>query len=142
MRRLKKFFDDEKIDLSSDKLKLLITFVDKQAEESKVPFLLGRGLMAALLIPLWVQIISWFFNRIDDIKILGLFILILVYFVILISTLIKMCGTIYDHIINSDYYRLKRISNDLFELQLKDDQVDSTENYHNHSTQEISHTEA
>ncbi|MUG87278.1 hypothetical protein GNP92_13130 [Paenibacillus timonensis] len=121
MKRLKKFLKVESIDHSNEKLNLLISSVDKQAEESKVPFLVGRGVMAALLIPIWIQGIAWVLNKqIDSIEGFVVFSTILLLLLILVAAFLSFWKTfVHDEIINSDYNRLKTISNDLREYQFK-----------------------
>lgn len=122
MKRLKKFLKDESIDHFNEKLNLLISSVDKQAEEYRVPFLVGRGVIAAFLIPIWIQGISWVLNKqIDTIENFIVFIATLFFFLILVAWLLFLWKKIiHEEIINSDYNRLKTISNDLREYQFKD----------------------
>ncbi|MNW44888.1 hypothetical protein D3C74_221370 [compost metagenome] len=122
MKRLKKFLKEESIDHPKEKLDLLVTFVDKQAEELKTPFLIGKGVMAALLIPIWIQGIAWILNKqISTFEGFVFFIIILVLFLLIFwSILFFWKSIVHDEIINSDYNRLKMILNDLRELQFKE----------------------
>ncbi|SEB10104.1 hypothetical protein [Paenibacillus sp. 276b] len=122
MKRLRKFLKEESIDHSKEKLNLLISYVDKQAEEKRVPFLVGRGVMAALLIPIWIQGIAWILNKqIDSIEWFVVFIIILLLILILVTMFLSFWKTIvHDEIVNSDYNSLKIISSDLREYQFKD----------------------
>ncbi|RJE91210.1 hypothetical protein D3P07_03870 [Paenibacillus sp. 1011MAR3C5] len=121
MRRLRKFLKDEGIDFSKEKIAALITLIDKQADEHKIPFLVGRGVLAAILIPIWVQGISWVLNKqITRIEEAVVFIVILLAIIFLIWMVITAWKKIiYDEIINSDYNRLKLMSSDLRELVFK-----------------------
>jgi len=121
LRRLKKFLKDESLDHAINKIELLISLVDKQAEETRVPFLVGRGAVAAFLIPIWIQCISWILNKkIETVESFTFFIVLLIGILIVIIGLLSFWKMIvHDEIVNGDYNRLKLISNDLREMQFK-----------------------
>ncbi|MNP60603.1 hypothetical protein D3C76_1557010 [compost metagenome] len=77
--------------------------------------------MAALLIPIWIQGIAWVLNKqIDSIEGFVVFSTILLLLLILVAAFLSFWKTfVHDEIINSDYNRLKTISNDLREYQFK-----------------------
>lgn len=122
MRRLKNFLKAEGIDYSKEKLNLLIASVDKQAHELRTPLLVGKGVMAALLVPIWIQGIAWILNKqINSVELFVLFIVVLLLVLLVFWFFLSFYkSVIHDEIINSDFNRLKMISNDLRELQFKE----------------------
>lgn len=119
--RLNKFLKEEGIDHSKEKINLLIAMIDKNAEELRVPFLVGRGLLVALLVPIWVQCLAWAFQKqITQIKEAVIFVCIILAVLIVIWYLIIIFKyTVYDEFFNGDYNRYKTIANDLREIILK-----------------------
>lgn len=117
---LKKFLRNGSIDTDPKKIELLIKLVEKQAEEQKVPFFVGRGILLTVLLPIisatYTNILNKYTDDLTTVLTIFLILLIIILFVFIYATLFRF---IYDDFINGDYQRYKTIANDLRELHFK-----------------------
>ncbi|MCG7385596.1 hypothetical protein [Paenibacillus sp. ACRRY] len=117
---LRKFLRNESIDTDPKKIELLIKLVEKQAEEQKVPFFVGRGILLTVLLPIisatYTNILNKYTDDLTTVLTIFLILLIVILFVFIYATLFRF---IYDDFINGDYQRYKTIANDLRELHFK-----------------------
>ncbi|QGQ95821.1 hypothetical protein EHS13_13515 [Paenibacillus psychroresistens] len=106
------------IEKDKEKIQDLIKLTEEEISEGKLPYIFGNGLMLALLIPVWNQLITWKFTReivrFNDGLILTLVITILVVLFFFYITFMK--NTFHDDIINNKQNKLKTIKNDLKEI--------------------------
>ncbi|MDN4600672.1 hypothetical protein P5G61_05500 [Paenibacillus sp. F6_3S_P_1C] len=117
---LRKFLRNESIDTDPKKLDLLIKLVEKQAEEQKVPFFVGRGILLTVLLPIvsatYTNILNKYTDDLTTVLTIFLIILAVILFAFIYATFFRF---IYDEFINGDYQRYKTIANDLRELHFK-----------------------
>ncbi|WP_328800460.1 hypothetical protein T3H97_18040 [Paenibacillus sp. LX16] len=111
---------NESIDTDPKKIDLLIKLVEKQAEEQKVPFFVGRGILLTILLPIVSTTYTNILNKYTDdlTTVLTIFAIIsaIVLLAFIYATVFRF---IYDEFINGDYQRYKTIANDLRELHFK-----------------------
>ncbi|QDY83523.1 hypothetical protein FQU75_08920 [Paenibacillus polymyxa] len=117
---LRAFLRNESIDTDPKKIDLLIKLVEKQAEEQKVPFFVGRGILLTILLPIVSATYTNILNKYTDdlTTVLTIFAIIsaIVLLAFIYATVFRF---IYDEFINGDYQRYKTIANDLRELHFK-----------------------
>lgn len=117
---LKIFLKNESIDTDPKKLELLIKLVEKQAEEQKVPFFVGRGILLTILLPIvsatYTNILNKYTNDLNTVLIIFIVILVSLLLIFIYATFFRF---IYDEFINGDYQRYKTIANDLREIHFK-----------------------
>lgn len=90
---LRKYLEDNQL-ITVSKVKLLIELLAKESERIKVPPLVAPGVIIAIFIPLWVQVIGIIFKGISDAE-LAIFVMIsllvlcsvAVFFISLIKTM-------------------------------------------------------
>ncbi len=117
---LRRFLRNESIDTDLKKIELLIQLVEKQAEELKVPFFVGRGILLTVLLPIvsatYTNILNKYADDLTTVLILFSTIVIIIISVFIYATILRF---IYEISINGDYQRYKTIANDLRELHFK-----------------------
>nr|WP_154892421.1 hypothetical protein [Paenibacillus xylanexedens] len=117
---LRTFLKNESIDTDSKKIELLIKLVEKQSEEQKVPFFVGRGIVLTVLLPIvsatYTNILNKYTEDLTTVLTIFLVILGVVLLLFIYATVFRF---IYDEFINGDYQRYKTIANDLRELHFK-----------------------
>ncbi|MEN1985662.1 hypothetical protein [Paenibacillus hubeiensis] len=117
---LRKFLRNEGIDTDPKKIDLLIKLVEKQAEEQKVPFFVGRGILLTVLLPIVSATYTNILNKYtDDLTTVLTIFLIILGVILLVFIYASFFRFIYDEFINGDYQRYKTIANDLRELHFK-----------------------
>jgi hypothetical protein len=120
--KLRKFLRAEGIDTNAAKLKLLIEYTEKSAEEYKYPFIISRGTFFSVTFPIIVTTVGYVLNRhVEKLEIALLAssgVIVILTIVLIYTSLIKKF--IFDELINGDYQRLKTIANDLRELYFKE----------------------
>ncbi|PWV90617.1 hypothetical protein DFQ01_14130 [Paenibacillus cellulosilyticus] len=118
---LKKFLRNEGIDTEPKKIDLLIKIVEKQSEDIKIPFFVGRGIFLSVLIPIISATYTNILNKYtDNLETVVMIFLIIALIILLIFIYISAIKLIYDEFINGDYQRYKTIANDLRELYFKE----------------------
>ncbi|MBQ4900688.1 hypothetical protein KB559_17775 [Paenibacillus sp. Marseille-P2973] len=117
---LKKFLKNEGIDTNPKKIELLIKLVEKQAEEQKVPFFIGRGIILSILLPIisatYTIVLNKYTNNLETVILIFLIIIITILLIFIYLSVFKF---LYDDFINGDYQKYKTIANDLRELYFK-----------------------
>lgn len=120
MEGLRKFLRSESIDTDPKKIESLIKLVEKQAEEQKVPFFVGRGILLTVLLPIisatYTNILNKYTDDLTTVLIIFSVLLIVILCIFISATLFRF---VYDDFINGDYQRYKTIANDLRELHFK-----------------------
>ncbi|WP_110930082.1 hypothetical protein [Paenibacillus bouchesdurhonensis] len=118
---LKKFLRNEGIDTDPQKIDLLIKMVEKQSEEQKVPFFIGRGIILTIIIPIISATYTNILNKyVDNLETVIFIFVILIAIIIILFCYASIYKFIYDEFINGDYQRYKIIANDLRELYFKE----------------------
>ncbi|GAB6988721.1 hypothetical protein [Paenibacillus pini] len=121
MDGLKRFLKNEGFDTNPQKIDLLIKMVEKQSEEAKVPFFIGRGIILTIIIPIISATYTNILNKyIDRLEIVILIFVIFIATVLIIFYYVSIFKLFYDEIINGDYQRYKTIANDLRELYFRE----------------------
>jgi hypothetical protein len=117
--KFKTFLKDKGID-DKEKVNYLISLVNENIEESKTPFLVNRGLIAAIIVPIWVQFLGYIYkNEITSFEGALFVMVIFVILIIMVWVMISVLKMIfYDEIINSNYNRLRNIEKMLKDLYL------------------------
>lgn len=120
-KRFKEFLKYKGLLDNSQKFQCLIDLINEQISNSKAPYLVNKGIWAAILLPTWTQYISWLYKdqistSIDAFSLLSFIFFILIifeYFFRFIKSLI------YDEFINGYYNNLKVLNNKLKEVYLE-----------------------
>jgi hypothetical protein len=119
--RKKEFQDyikDKKL-LEPDKLDDLIQLVELNAEQLRTSFFIKGGVLVAVILPIWVQFITYTFSIINGIEEAFYLFIYLLYAAVLLGWVLYICKAVFiDKILFGKYYKMKNMSLLLKEIRL------------------------
>jgi hypothetical protein len=102
--------------ISKEKMEYLIELMTDYSSELRIPFYFNKGLILAVLAPLWFQFISWTYSKNISTQDEA------VKFILLVLLIILVFGVpvyfIFSELANNDYRKSKKLCNALKEIYL------------------------
>lgn len=118
-KKLKQFLVDKGM-YDKEKLKLLFERAEKTADTLTTPMFVNRGTLLSFLIPLWTIVLNLIFLKqdlslTDGVILVGCIVLLL----LTLWFITKLISQLFDDFVNSDYYKLKSISDILWDFYIE-----------------------
>ena len=103
-----------------EQLEYLINLMDRNTAELKVPTFIGNGIIAGIILPVWLQFVDLYFKKQISTpqEGLGFLCAVTVVVFIIIGIIHQFKNLLDEELINRKYYEYKRIGNNLRELYL------------------------
>jgi hypothetical protein len=105
----------------------LIELIDKNVQDLKAPFFINRGVIAAILAPIWIQYITYIFTReTNSFEEATVILFSLIFLISILLFFISIGRTIVDDILNSEYNRMKKMNNlvrDIYLIKLSEERT-------------------
>lgn len=102
--------------ISKEKMEYLIELMTDYSSELRIPFYFNKGLILAVLTPLWFQFISWTYSKNISTQDEA------IKFILLVLLIILVFGVpvyfIFSELANNDYRKSKKLCNALKEIYL------------------------
>ncbi|MFQ3544831.1 hypothetical protein Q7A53_12120 [Halobacillus rhizosphaerae] len=111
---------EEKGITKPEQFEFLIELIDKNAQEMKTPFFINRGIIAAILGPIWIQYLTFVFtmstHSLEEAT--GLLVLLVVLIMLFLCFVYISRSIVVDDLMNGEYNKMRKMGNVVRDIYL------------------------